>query len=165
MRVIATAIFCLAVMAGPLTAQAVKPGTALFMGLHWIDLSTEGQMNGTRADESARLAMVTQQVEDELTARGFSLTNVDPEKVSGVADPGDCNGCDTHLARDQGLDYAISGQVQKVSNLILALRLSIRDAESGKAVAAGTVDIRGNTDESWSRGFTYLFKNVLFRTE
>ncbi|WP_255453721.1 DUF2380 domain-containing protein [Paracoccus sp. S-4012] len=53
-----------------------------------------------------------------------------------------------------GLACAISGQVQKVSNLTLPMNLSIRDAESGETLAAGAVNIiRGNTDESCSRAY------------
>jgi hypothetical protein len=32
-------------------------------------------------------------------------------------------------------------------------------------VAAGSVDIRGNTDESWSRGLSYLLRNRLHPSE
>jgi hypothetical protein len=48
--------------------------------------------------------------------------------------------------------------VQKVSDLILNINLVIEDAKTGKQVAGGSVDIRGNTDESWSRGLRFLFE-------
>ena len=60
------------------------------------------------------------------------------------------------LARGLGADLAAVGWVQKVSNLILNLNLQVRDVATGQMVAAGTVDIRGNTDESWQRGLLYL---------
>lgn len=152
-------------LALPAGAAEVPPGTALFFGIHWIDTSTEGAINGPRADETARLAMIEDQIASDLTQRGFTLTAPDPAEVASIRNPTHCNGCDTKLAAAKGLDYAITGEVQKVSNLILAMNLYIRDADSGRTVAAGAVDIRGNNDESWQRGYRYLLKNVIFRPD
>ena len=55
----------------------------------------------------------------------------------------------------------MTGTVHKVSNLILNINVTVRDAGSGQAVRAGSVDIRGNTDESWLRGVSYLVRNRL----
>ena len=51
---------------------------------------------------------------------------------------------------------------QKVSNLILDLNIRITDADSGQVVRGGSVDIRGNTDESWDRGLKYLLTEHVF---
>ena len=56
----------------------------------------------------------------------------------------------------------MTGLVQKISNLILNINVTIRDLHDGRALRAGSVDIRGNTDESWSRGMSYLVRNRLF---
>ena len=66
-------------------------------------------------------------------------------------------------AAEMGARYAISGEVQKVSNLILSVNLHVRDAETGATVRAGAVDIRGNTDDSFRRGYSYLLRNLIFR--
>lgn len=161
------ALAAVAFVALPAAVQAdeVQPGSALFLGVHWIDTSTEGAINGVRADETARLEMIERQIADDLTQRGFSLTLPEAAEVASIKNPTHCNGCDTKMAATKGLDYAISGEVQKVSNLILSMNLYIRDADSGRTAAAGAVDIRGNTDESWQRGYRYLLKNVIFRQE
>jgi hypothetical protein len=51
--------------------------------------------------------------------------------------------------------------VQKVSNLILNINISISDAKTGAVLAQGYADIRGNTDESWRRGLEWIVKNRL----
>jgi hypothetical protein len=51
--------------------------------------------------------------------------------------------------------------VQKVSDLILNINVYMADVAAGKLVFVHSVDIRGNTDESWTRGITYLVKNYL----
>ena len=53
--------------------------------------------------------------------------------------------------------------MQKVSNLILNVNLVIEDAATGRVLHAESVDIRGNTDESWSRGLRYLLNERMFR--
>ena len=47
-------------------------------------------------------------------------------------------------------------------NLILSINLQIREVSTGRLVRAGTVSIRGNTDESWSRGLLFLLKRRIF---
>ena len=55
----------------------------------------------------------------------------------------------------------MTGVVQKVSNLILNINLYLRDVHTGRLVTAASADMRGNTDESWSRAMDYLLRNRL----
>ena len=52
--------------------------------------------------------------------------------------------------------------MQKVSNLILNINLYIEDAADGKLKFVKSVDIRGNTDESWRHGLDYMLRHYLF---
>ena len=72
-----------------------------------------------------------------------------------------CGGCDIRLAEELGADLAMTGVVQKVSNLILNINIFLRDVHTGKLVAAASTDMRGNTDESWTRATSYLVRNRL----
>jgi hypothetical protein len=54
------------------------------------------------------------------------------------------------------------GWVQKVSTLILNINLLIEDTKSGKIVHGGSVDIRGDTDQSWTRGLAFLLQEHVF---
>jgi hypothetical protein len=65
----------------------------------------------------------------------------------------------TDLAAAAGAEQAITGTVQKVSNLILNINVYLWDVRSGEQTGGTSVDIRGNTDESWSRGVSYLVRN------
>jgi Protein of unknown function (DUF2380) len=65
------------------------------------------------------------------------------------------------LARRIGAELAITGTVQKVSNLIPNMNIYVRDASSGTTIAAMSADMRGNTDESWSRTLDWLVRNRL----
>jgi hypothetical protein len=154
----------LAGWSGPAMAEVPSPGRVAFFGLYFNDMSTEGAVNGIRADETARTAMAAAVVADDLATRGFVLVPVDPvaDELAKVANPAHCNGCDVAMAGALGADYALTGEVNKVSNLILSFNLFLRDARTGEMVRGGSVDIRGNTDESWQRGLRYLLKNIIF---
>jgi hypothetical protein len=77
----------------------------------------------------------------------------------------DCNGCELPLARQAGADRAAVAWVQKVSNLILNINLEIEDATTGARIRAGSVDIRCNTDESWTRGLRFLLDDRILTDE
>ena len=76
-----------------------------------------------------------------------------------------CNGCELDVARSLGTQQVTYGWVQKVSNLILNINLVIEDAQTGKVLRADSVDIRSNTDDSWSRGLRFLLNERLFRDD
>ena len=143
----------LAFGAVPAAAAEQQQRVALFE-FAFINTSLEP----TRPDETARLGSLKQVATDQFAKRGLAL--VDTEPVAAEAAKVNalhlCNGCELDLARQVGADLAAVGWVQKVSNLILNVNMQIREVQSGRLVRAGSVDIRGNTDESWRRGVVYL---------
>ena len=92
----------------------------------------------------------------------FSLVDITPiAREAQASNLQACGGCDMHLAQRIGAELAITGTVQKVSNLILNMNIYVRDASSGATTAAMTADMRGNTDETWSRTLDWLVQNRL----
>ena len=148
----------LLIICGPTVAQRV----AVF-DFELIDTSLQGEVNGSRADEQDRLTRLGDQLRQRLRDSGrFSLVDITPiASEARASNLQACGGCDTHLARRIGADLAVTGTVQKVSNLILNLNIYIRDFSSGGTVAAMSADMRGNTDESWSRTLDWLIRNRL----
>ena len=125
-----------------------------------VDLALRGR---ARADEQERLARASDQLRELL--RGscrFSLVDLTP--IASEAQASNlqaCGGCDMRLARRLGAELAITGTIQKVSNLILNMNIYVRDASTGATIAAMSADMRGNTDESWSRTLNWLVRNRL----
>jgi hypothetical protein len=120
-------------------------------------------MNGPRADEQARLSMISRDLRARLTD-SHTVKVVDMADVAASAHAANlqnCGGCDATLAAKAGAALAITGTVQKVSNLILNMSIYVRDVASGRVVAAMNADMRGNTDESWSRTLNWLVRNRL----
>lgn len=160
------AFIALALLAGPAMAEAPPPpGSATWFGIHYIDTSTEGAINGIREDETARIEMIEGYIADALTERGFELHEPETERVARIKNPLHSNGADSKIAAEMGSDYAISGEVQKVSNLIQSVNLYIREAGTGRQLRGGAVDVRGNTDEAFQRGYSYLLRNIIFRED
>ena len=73
------ALLALALLTAPAWAEPPPPGSATWFGIHYIDTSTEGQINGVRADETARIEMIRDYVAEALAARGFALREPEPE--------------------------------------------------------------------------------------
>ncbi len=126
-----------------------------------IDTSLEGETHGPRADEQARIGLISDQLRQMLSESGryriIDLTPVE-DQIAAAGYLHGCNGCDTKIAGGLGAERAVTGTVQKVSNLILNINLYEREVASGKLLRAMSVDIRGNTDKSWSRGVSYLVR-------
>ena len=142
--------------------HADPPKVAVF-DFELVDTSLQGEVNGPRTDEQGRLMRVGDQLRKELTESGkFHLLDISPVNVAAHgSNLQACGGCDVQYARRLGADLAITGVVQKVSNLILNINIYVRDVHSGRLVTVASADMRGNTDESWSRAMSYLLRNRL----
>jgi hypothetical protein len=123
----------------------------------------EGEMHGARREEQIRLNRVGYQLRKGLAASGkFIIVDIAPVEAEALKNNLQaCGGCDVDLAQRVGADLSITGTVQKVSNLILNMNVYIRDVHAGKLVISMSADLRGNTDESWSRTANYLLRNRL----
>jgi TolB-like protein len=146
----------------PAGVRASEPKVAIF-DFEMVDTSLEGAANGPRVDEAARLARLGDGLRQRLAQSG-RIDVVDIAPIAAAARASNlqaCGGCDADFARRLAAKYSITGWVQKVSNLILNLNITIRDVDTGKIVWAKSVDMRGNTEESWLRALDYLVRNYL----
>jgi hypothetical protein len=128
-----------------------------------LDTSLQGEVDGARDDEKARLMQVGDQLRKGLAASGkFIIVDIAP--VNAAAHEKHlqaCGGCDVQFAQDLGADLSITGEVQKVSNLILNMNVYLRNAHTGRLVTSMSADFRSNTDESWARAMSFLLRNRL----
>ncbi|MDB5406105.1 MAG: hypothetical protein JWL84_1017 [Rhodospirillales bacterium] len=148
--------------AGPAVADTASVPRIAFFGFHLINTSLEP----TTPAEEARIRMLDDLFREKVGASGrFVLVPIPPDvraKLAEGPDVGSCNGCERDVARKLGADHAAWGTVQKVSNLILNINVYMEDVQSGTVDFVKSVDIRGNTDESWRHGLDYLLRHYLF---
>ncbi|WP_226628770.1 DUF3280 domain-containing protein [Alloyangia pacifica] len=150
-----------------LCSPAVAGEKVAFLGITFLDSSLQTAELGQDPAELARVTMLEELVAQRFTDAGFDLLDLGPiaEERDRIVNPAKCYGCDTRMAAKLGADYALVGEVQKVSNLILSMNLQLRDVDSGQTVRGRVVDIRSNTDESWRRGMEYILRTGIFMEE
>lgn len=120
----------------------------------------------TSAAESARLKTVSDDLRSDLQKSGrYDVISGSGTRLTSVPNFSQCADEQLAAAEKAGATQAACGWVQKVSNLILNLNLIIEDVKTHKALKGGSVDIRGNTDESWKRGLAYLVKEHVLETK
>lgn len=154
-----TALLAVFVLAASAHA-AEGPQKIAYFGVLFLNTSPEA----TTPDEERRLAALEERLREGLAETDrYTFVDTAPveEKAARYANLAHCNGCDARLAAELGADLALTGEVQKTSNLILSISVYIRDAATGALVGGGSADIRGNTDESWARGIDYILRNRL----
>jgi hypothetical protein len=142
---------------GWVSVHAAEPPKLAVFDFEMIDSSLQGEVYGKRSDEQDRLTRVGDQLRRELGESGkFQILDI--SSVNAAAHQSNlqaCGGCDVELAQQLGADLYITGVVQKVSNLILNVNVYLHD-KNGRLVTGASVDMRGNTEESWSRATHYL---------
>jgi len=159
----ATFLFIAAmVAAGAAADTGTDSPRVAFFGFQLINTSLESDT----ANEDRRLGMLDALFREKVAASGrFTILPIPPEMQARIAAGpviGSCNGCERDYARELGADLAAWGTVQKVSNLILNINLYMKDVRSGELTFVRSVDIRGNTDESWRHGLDYMLRHYLF---
>jgi hypothetical protein len=128
-----------------------------------VDTSLEGATYGPRADQQARLAQIAGRLRDQLAKSGrVTVVDITPVAAQARAANLDCGGRDAQFASQAGADFPVmTGWVQKVSSLILNMNVEVTDAKTGRVISLKSVDMRGNTDQSWSRAIDWLIGNDL----
>ncbi|QOZ51836.1 DUF3280 domain-containing protein [Bradyrhizobium sp. CCBAU 53338] len=159
---IVRALLCFAALLLTGSAAFADPPKLAVFDFELIDTSLPGEFYGSKPEE-VRLAHISEQLRKELAESGrFQLLDISPIRdAAHHSNLQACGGCDLKLAGQLGADLEITGMVQKVSNLIINLNIYLRDVKTGKMITAASADMRGNTDESWSRTMSYLIRNRL----
>lgn len=128
-------------------------------------INDHADLEPTTGAERARLTSIASLFKAKLEASGrYKVVSIPADvaaKIASGPEIGACGGCEFNYGGELGADYAAWIVVQKVSDLILNMNVYMADVGARKLAFAHSVDIRGNTNESWTRGLTYLLKNYL----
>jgi len=121
-------------------AGAAQPKSLALMDCELIDDMRAFESEQARREVDRRLVLISSELAKELESRGMYRV-LDRDKAPGAERIALC-------------------WVQKVSNLILNINIEVRSVATGETVYAKSVDIRGNTDETWLRGVRRLVDNI-----
>jgi hypothetical protein len=149
---------------GAPSAATAEPAKSVAL-LNVQFLNNHADLEPTTNAERARLALIESLFKAKLEASGrYKLVSIPPGlagKIAAGPEVGACGGCEFGYGKELGADTVAWIVVQKVSDLILNINVYMADVAGRKLAFVHSVDIRGNTDESWTRGLTYLLKNYL----
>jgi uncharacterized protein DUF2380 len=128
-------------------------------------LNDHEDLEPTTGAERARIALIASVFKAKLEASGrYQFVPIPADaaaKISAGPEVGACGGCEFGYGKELGADTVAWIVIQKVSDLILNINVYMADVVAKKMEFVHSVDIRGDTDESWTRGITYLVKNYL----
>jgi hypothetical protein len=150
------------------TAAPSEPAKSVAL-LNMQFLNDHEDLEPTTDAERARIALIGSLFKAKLEASGrYKFVSIPADAAGKIAAGpaiGACGGCEFGYGKELSADYAAWIVVQKVSDLILNINVYMVDVAAGKLAFVHSVDIRGDTDESWSRGITYLVKNYLLASQ
>jgi hypothetical protein len=172
LRLIAGAIGVLAVWAVmacfPLgAAAATEVETVAFLGVHFQN--DNARLEPTTDAERHRMTEIADGLKKQMEASGkfkfVAVPGAEKEAINAGQPVGECGGCEFDYGKQVHTDLVAWIRVQKVSDLILNLNVFVGRVADRKLIFVHSVDMRGNTDESWTRSLTYLVQNYLLRPE
>ena len=149
-----------------LPANAAEPKSLALLDFEVIDEMRAYSSEQARRETDRRLVLISGELAKELERRGlYRVLDRAPaapliERLKASHELRDCNGCELDIGQALGAERVGLCWVQKVSNLILNINIEVRSVAMGETLYAKSVDIRGNTDESWLRGVRRLVDNI-----
>jgi hypothetical protein len=157
------------VLMSPAPAQQALPPTIAVLPFEIEDDTLAQGGPSDVAAQQRRLDLVADRVRQGLSVSGhYAVVDTAPA-AAVIAEHRSrealhaCNGCELDIGRALGARLVAVGWVQKVSNLIINVNLGIKDVASGRTLLIRSVDVRGNTDDSWGRAADRLVRDVLER--
>jgi hypothetical protein len=164
LRIVLRAALC----AGLLTPCAPTRGAGLkSIAILDFELVDDQHELAPATSEYQRLAVIRDQLQQAFTAnRLYRVVDTSPAQALIAQSRSrttlrDCNGCELDIAQALQAERVLLGWVQKVSNLILNINIRIEDAATGAILLNKSVDLRGNTDETWRRGVAALVASMV----
>jgi hypothetical protein len=147
-------------------AAAAQPKSLALMDFELIDEMRSFASEEARREVDRRLVLIGAELAKDLAGRGmYRVLDRAPaaqliERLKASYELRSCNGCELDIGKALGAERIALCWVQKVSNLILNINIEVRSVATGDTLYAKSVDIRGNTDETWLRGVRRLVDNV-----
>lgn len=156
----------LAVLTGLPASHAANTATPVDVAFLGVDFSNDNEGYEPTSDaERARVRNIETIFTGKLQQSGqFNFTPVPDDvraKILKGQSLGACGGCEIDYGKQLKAERIAWIRVQKVSNLILNINVYMADVATSKMTFVRSVDIRGNTDDSWSIGMNWLIKNYM----
>lgn len=159
------AIVVLGLLLSPLAAAQPAPimrPSLLLADVELVELAPADQRYD-EAEDAARATMLSKRIR-------AAVVGADRYHVLGASENErrpphrytDCKACIIDWAHRHGADYVLVTWVQKESRLILMINMALIDvAHPDRPAAGGSVDLRGDTDQTWLAGASQMLDRTL----
>jgi len=147
----------------PSTSSAAKaPASIIVADVEFIDLAPPDQRYD-QAEDAARALMLSKRIRASVvSSTHYRVIDSDETDRKPPHTYTNCTACFVDWARKHGANFALVTTVQKESRLILAVNMALIDvAHPGKEVSGGSVELRGDTDETWLAGSGLMLDHTL----
>jgi hypothetical protein len=168
-KLYAAGAFCVAAaLSSAAASETSRPLKIVVFDVELDDFSAGGPIAGESAEETARLRKMTLLARDLLSQAGlFEIVDGSASKSETAREHWlrKCNGCEAEAARDLGADVSFLCFFRKINVMEQYLEFRLRDARTGALLNVSQTDLRGETDESWSRALKFLIRRRLVEPE
>ena len=143
-------------------AVAATPGGLLVTDVELVELAPSDQRYD-QAEDAVRAAMVSRRIRAAIVASGrYHVLDRGPADRQPPYRYMDCKACIFDWARQRGARRVLVVWVQKESRLILMLNMALIDvSQPQQELAGGSVDLRGDTDETWLAGASQMLQRTM----
>lgn len=159
-------LLALCALAHPVLAEPAAPKSVGMLGVFFQN-DNEGY-EPTSDAERARMTAIEAQFKSTLEGTGkYKFVPMKPDVQADITkgqQVAECGGCEIDYGKRLNADTIAWVRVQKISNLIMNMNVYVADVRTQKMTFLHSVDVRNNTDESWSRSMAYLLKNYFLPT-
>lgn len=154
-------------LTGPTRAASPAADTApRSLAVASFELIEENPNPAVAADLARRLAAAETQMREGLTQLGLyrvAEAGTAKQTIEQLKKQHEylyrCIDCAQVIGKAAKTDLVLMGWVQKVSELILNINVEVRDTATNNVILAKSVDLRGNNDESWTRGVKFMLRD------
>lgn len=145
-----------------LTPDAVATPTILVPDVEFIDLAPVGD-RFDQAEDAARAKMLSEHIRASVAAsKRYRIVDRGEQDHKPPHTYSNCTACFMDWAKKQGAGFVLVTSVQKESRLILAVNMTLVDlAHPEKAGNGGSVELRGDTDETWLAGARLMLDHAV----
>ena len=143
-------------------AVAATPGGLLVTDVELVELAPSDQRYD-QAEDAVRAAMVSRRIRAAIVASGrYRVLDRGPADRQPPYRYMDCKACILDWARQRGARRVLVVWMQKESRLILMLNMALIDvSQPQQELAGGSVDLRGDTDETWLAGASQMLQRTM----
>ena len=131
-----------------------------------FNLTDHSDLEGTgpNAAQRKRLRLISELLRKKLIESGrYEVVGVfpDQDKIEGTGCPPMCANFERRVAASLNAELWVTGEIRKVSDLILSTDINIYDTATAEMVWRHSTEFRKDTDKSWLRSVNFILRNYL----